>query len=116
MPACEADGTAQAGTRGNKTCLSCHPTATYPTGIIHHVSKNNYFANGNCTQFHTDPRPTTAGMAHAPYQMSRGACHVAVNGDTVEVSNNHPRCFRINGHREEALIEAVNEHMRDEGI
>jgi len=42
---------------------------------------------GNCHNCHTDPRPTPAGMAHAPYQMSCGACHVSVVGNTVTVSS-----------------------------
>jgi len=78
-----ANGTAAAGTWASVTCLTCHPSATYPAPDVHHDSKNNYAVNGNCTQCHTDPR--VARGYPIINQMSCRACHVRLNGTTVEI-------------------------------
>ncbi len=89
-----ANGTAAAGSWASKTCLTCHPAdgnsgAFNTTAAAHHVSANNYVANGNCTQCHTDPR-TVANNTDLPYagmplQLSCSRCHVDVTGSTVEI-------------------------------
>jgi len=78
-----ADGTAQAGSWASKTCLTCHPTATYATGVVHHVSKNAYAADGNCSQCHTDPR--TARGNRQIQALLCSECHVKMNGSTMEI-------------------------------
>jgi hypothetical protein len=81
-----ANGTAAAGTWTSKTCLTCHPDATYPGATVHHDDKNGVTAAGNCDTCHRDPRPTYAGGAILAYkQLSCSKCHVKPGATGIKV-------------------------------
>jgi hypothetical protein len=75
----------------NSTCLTCHPADgdlggfNFNTKVqAHHdLSANSYANNGLCDQCHIDPR--VARGYPLIKQKSCRACHVQLNGSTVEV-------------------------------
>jgi hypothetical protein len=74
------------GLHRTATCLTCHPTATYPTGGIHHDTANA--TNGNCVSCHSG---TTYGGNHTTLVATVSncsSCHTAIAGTATGVPVN----------------------------
>ena len=86
-PSSGAEG--DAGT-WSSTCLTCHPTGTYPPDVVHHTNDGSvaYTVNNNCTYCHSDPRGSApfADAATPPTNLYCLTCH----GTASAIHSNTP--------------------------
>ncbi len=85
------------------TCLTCHPSSTYPAPAIHHDTVNAQ--SGNCEWCHADPRPDWASQygVNLPNplptsDMACKKCHIKGSGTGLTVYRNSYTPVAVSGY------------------